>query len=65
MTYVKAYFVALFRLLAISLVLLGFGSLLVDIPYEAYLLLLYVDAVAAVAGPIGVWIEQRSDAKSV
>ena len=65
MTYIKAYLVALFRLLAISLVFLGFGSLLVSIPNDACFLLLYIIVTAAVAGPIGVWIEKRPNAKSV
>ena len=64
MTYLKAYFIALFRLLAISLVLFGFGVLLFDIPSEDYFLLLYIVVTAAVAGPVGIWIEKRENGQN-
>ena len=65
MTYLKSYFVALFRLLVISLVSLSFGNLLVNVPTEFYIIFTYISVLTAFAGPIGIWIEGRVNAKTV
>lgn len=62
MIYLKAYIVALCRLLVIS----GFGLLLsqlVGITDQIAIFFLYVSVAAAVAGPIGVAINRKNDAK--
>ena len=62
MTYIRAYLIALGRLLVIS----GAAFFLFRLaggPEWTSVFLVYVSITAAVAGPIGVWIEDRSNAK--